>query len=118
MDVLTNLLGPNVDIEKETLATDAEEEASFMKKMEEAMSPRNAITPDLKIDDRDLKEYPNFFEFCLDPKGLDQAPLARQLVIFTHLFGEWCPFCSHEIFHNLEDFPVDYPARQAGLRMG
>lgn len=89
-EVLTALFGKNVDIESEVIAADIADEDNFQRKLAAALSPANSIPPDLKIDDRDLKEYPNFFEFCMDPQGLDQAPLARQLVIFTHLFGEYC----------------------------
>lgn len=113
MEILTGLIGKNIELDEEMIALDVAAEQSFQTRMNDALSPNNAITPDLKIDDRDLKEYPNFYEFCMDPQGLDQPPLARQLIIFTHLFSEWCPFCSHEIFHTLEAFPVDYPVADA-----
>lgn len=58
------------------------------------LSKGNSIPPDLRIDDRDFKEFPNFLEFCISKQGADQAPFARQLEIATKLFAEWCPKCT------------------------
>lgn len=97
--------------------TSAGDENEMMKNLEsllsEALAPDKLISPDLKVDDRDLPQFPNFYDFCMHPDGLDQAPLAKQLAFFTHLFGEWCPPCSSEIFHDIRDFPVDYPVKEA-----
>lgn len=84
---------------------------SLMSRMESAMSPKNAIAPDLRIDDRDMPQALNFWDFCHNPKFADQDPLPRQLVIASHLFGDYCPRCSNPIFHDIQTFPVDYNLR-------
>ena len=84
---------------------------SLMSRMESAMSPKNAIAPDLRIDDRDLPQALNFWDFCHNPKFADQDPLPRQLVIASHLFGDYCPRCTNPIFHDIQTFPVDYNLR-------
>lgn len=68
------------------------------------------VPPDLRIDDRDLPEFPNFYEWCFSKDGGNQAPFARQLFVATHLFGEWCPRCTKG-FRNIRKVPVDYPAK-------
>lgn len=75
---------------KVDLGTETVQVLDMITMLDQAMSSANAISPDLRIDDRDLKEYPNFWSFCCDPKGLNQPPFAKQLVLFTHLLNEWC----------------------------
>lgn len=58
--------------------------------LDELMNPANKIPFDLKIDDRDLPEFPNFFDFCMSKRGANQVPYARQLALATHLLGEYC----------------------------
>lgn len=48
------------------------------------------VAPDLRIDDRDLKEFPNFYEWCFSKDGGNQAPFAKQLALATHLLAEYC----------------------------
>lgn len=91
-----------------------------------AMDPSNAIPPDLKVDDRDIKQAPNFYTFCMSPKGLNQPPLPKQFALFTHLFNEWCPRkkCTDlKLFADHRDFPTDFkmkdvPERITLLRYG
>lgn len=49
-----------------------------------------------KIDDRDIKRAPNFFEFCVgaDFLAMNPSPFPRQIQMGTLFFGEWCPRCS------------------------
>lgn len=117
IDFLSSVFGENLnletDIEKMVVTDEKSQESSLQEQLKNALSPGNAIAPDLKFNDNDLKLFPNFYEFCMDKKGLNQPPLPKQLVIFTHMFAEWCPFCSNEIFHTLEDFPTDYKVEDA-----
>lgn len=69
------------------------------------------VAPDLRIDDRDLKEFPNFYEWCFSKDGGNQAPFAKQLAFATHLMAEWCPRCSHKAFRNIHKIPVNFPAK-------
>lgn len=91
--------------------------------LNELLNPKNAIPYDLKVDDRDLPEFPNFFEFCASPKGVGENLFARQMTLATHIFGEWCPRCSAKAFRNIERVPVDYktatlPEKVAFLEFG
>ena len=69
------------------------------------------VAPDLRIDDRDLKEFPNFYKWCFSKDGGNQAPLAKQLALATHLMAEYCPRCSHKAFRNIHKIPVNFPAK-------
>ena len=54
---------------KEDTATeeDVATERKLQDLIDEAMSPQKVVPPDLKVDDRDLPEAPNFFTWCMDP---------------------------------------------------
>lgn len=80
-------------------------ELDLMTMVEEALSNPSPIPKDLKIDDGDLKEHPNFYEWCMDSRGANQPPFSRQLGIGLHLFGQWCPRCSHTRFANVNTIP-------------
>ncbi len=54
------------------------DEDSLIKLVDEALSFKTSVAPDLRIDDRDLKEAPNFHAFCMAPHGLGMKPYARQ----------------------------------------
>lgn len=69
------------------------------------------VAPDLRIDDRDLKEFPNFYEWCFSKDGGNQAPFAKQLALAIHLMAEYCPRCSHKAFRNIHKIPVNFPAK-------
>jgi hypothetical protein len=77
----------------------------------EVLSSGARVAPDLRIDDRDLKEFPNFYEWCFSKDGGNQAPFAKQLALATHLMAEWCPRCSHKAFRNIHKIPVNFPAK-------
>lgn len=57
------------------------------------------IPRDLRVDDRDLPEYPNFFQFVTDRNGANVEPFSLQLTVATHVFAEYCPNCSHPRFN-------------------
>lgn len=88
------------------------QELQLVKMLDQAFASHNKVPPDIRIDDRDVPEFPNFFEFCMSKDGLDTPPFARQLAIGLHLFGEWCPNkrCSSPRFMDITNVPVDFPA--------
>ncbi len=92
--------------------SDNKDEMDLVKLLDDAFSSRNRVPPDIKIDDRDIPEHPNFFDFCMSKKGLDTPPFARQLAIGLHLFAEFCPNkkCTNPKFRDIKNVPVDYPA--------
>ena len=73
----------------------------------ELMSSSGKVPSDLKIDDRDLKEFPNFLEFTTSKEGLDIKPFSKQLALGLMCFAEYCPHCSHPSFNpsNLNKIP-------------
>lgn len=99
------------------------DEKSLISAVESIIDNGSGVPADLKVDDRDLAEYPNFFEFSIDPQGLGNPPLNRQLAIATHVFGEWCPPCSHPKFRRIDTTPLssnirDFPDKVSFLRWG
>ena len=61
---------------------------------------------DLKIDDRDIPQAPNFFTFLTSPKylNIEPYPFAKQLEIGTRMFAEYCPKCSNPAY--IDNVPV------------
>lgn len=84
-------------------------ETDLIKLVNEALSFKTSVAPDLKIDDRDLKEAPNFHAFCMSPHGLGMKPFARQSYIGMKLFHDYCPDCSPDkkFIKSIEHCPVD-----------
>ncbi|QJT70863.1 hypothetical protein GR7B_00065 [Vibrio phage vB_VcorM_GR7B] len=70
------------------------DELNLIEQLEQVLSSGLVVPPDLRIDDRDIKEHPNFFRWCMSPTGADQAPFARQLELATKMFAEYCPDCT------------------------
>ena len=82
-------------------------ETELIDYMNDIINNPNPIPKDLKFDDSDLKEFPNFYEWCMSPRGANNPPFARQLAIGIHLFGEYCPNkkCSSPRFGNIYTVP-------------
>ena len=107
----------NIFFDERDFKEDTEEDIASERRLQDligdAMSPQKVVPPDLKIDDRDLPEAPNFYTWCMDHRFLNYAPYAKQLIIATHLFAEWCVHCSSPLAHSIEEFPRDYPVESA-----
>jgi intein/homing endonuclease len=86
------------------------QELKLEKIWNEVLKSNNRVPPDLKIDDRDLKEYPNFFTFVTDKDGLGNVgvPFARQLWFITSLLSEACgnPKCTSDDWWDVEKVPL------------
>lgn len=89
-------------------------ERQLISYLDDVLENPTPIPRDLKFDDSDMKEYPNFYEWCMDKNGsnLSSAPFARQLAIAIHLFSEWCPDCSHERFQSVYTVPYKASAEK------
>ena len=59
-----------------------------------AVDPHTKLLRDTRVDDRDIKEFPNYMEFITSKKGLGLTPYARQIIIPTFLLGEYCFHCT------------------------
>lgn len=62
--------------------------------------------PDYRVDDRDLKEFPNFWSFCIAREGLNTRPFARQFWTLTQVLGDACPTCSNPKWQDIKNIPV------------
>lgn len=67
--------------------------------IDDLLGQTNYLPPDIFIDDREIPEAKNAYEFfydprfiqnCMPPKGL----FVRQLQILTNLYAEYCPRCT------------------------
>lgn len=98
----------NTDAYDETQADTSLDLSSLI---DDVLASKSRIAPDLRVDDRDLKEFPNFYSWCFSKEGGNQAPFAKQLAFATHLLGEYCSRCSVKSFRNIAKVPVDFDAK-------
>lgn len=92
-------------------ATTDSTELDMLKVLDDIYDPRNKVIRDLRVDDRDLKEFPNFWDFTTSLKGLDSALFSRQLFACLMLFHEICPKCSNPKYvKHIKDVPLDIKA--------
>lgn len=61
----------------------------------QAVDPSTKLLRDLKFDDRDIPEFPNYWDFITSKRGLHMMPYSRQLFAVLMLFSEICPKCSN-----------------------
>lgn len=62
--------------------------------IEELLSNESPLPRDLRMDDREVPEAANIFEFIIDKKFLGVRLFARQMEIALRTEGEICPKCS------------------------
>lgn len=86
------------------------------KLMDEAVDPLTGMMRDLRVDDRDLPLAKNFFEFSTE-FSKSNPPWARQMLIMTILFGEFCPRCSDKKWLRLENVDPSFPTRELPERI-
>lgn len=88
-----------------------EELREFENVILKAINGNQSVPVDLRIDDSDIKEAANYYDWVFGDLGIQFKPFARQMWIALKLFGEMCPRCSHpDWFNNIESVPVDYKA--------
>lgn len=77
--------------------------------LDNLFDPNTKVMYDLKVDDREFKEYPNLYTFCSDPKGLNVPLWSRQIWITSWVLNEICPACSKykKVEHVPKDVPID-----------
>lgn len=87
-------------------------ELDLEKVLDEIYDTNNRVMRDLRVDDRDIKEFPNFWDFTFSNKGLDAPLFSRQLFACLSLFHEICPTCSNpKYMKHIKDVPVDIKAK-------
>jgi hypothetical protein len=86
-------------------------ELDLVKTLDEIYDPHNRIMRDLRVDDRDLKEFPNFWAFTYSKQGLDAPLFSRQLYACLMLFHEICTTCSNPKYvKHIRDVPLELKA--------
>ena len=70
--------------------------ASFdiMEMLSKEMSEDSMVSSDIRINDRDFTQAPNFYQWCVGEKYLKQKPYLEQAIIGLQVFAEFCPRCS------------------------
>lgn len=80
------------------------------------------VSPDIKIDDSDHPQAPNFFTFCIGDKFLKQKPFLEQAIIATIVFADYCPRCSDTEWlfhtHKVTDTLTKFQKKVALLELG
>lgn len=65
------------------------------------------VSSDIKINDRDFAQAPNFYTFCISDKFINQKPYVEQAIIGTRVLAEYCPDCTDmewfEHTHKVDD---------------
>lgn len=114
---ISNLWGDGLELNKlvekdkkarkaDTIFDAEKEELNLVGMLDDLFDRKTNQMYDLEIDDRDFKEYPNFYEFCMDENGANSQLWARQFYLCLTLLGEYCPTCSHPKYSkNIRDFP-------------
>lgn len=86
-----------------------EEVGEFESMINSALSSNRLVPLDLAVDDGDVPEAANYYDWCYGNLGIKFNPFARQLWIAAKLFGEICPHCSDpKWYHDIENVPVDF----------
>lgn len=71
--------------------------------LKSVLKDKRMVSPDIKIPEGDFLEAPNFYEWCVSDKFLNQKPFLMQAWIGIQLFAEWCPKCSdHDWINNMK----------------
>ena len=83
-------------------------ELDLVAELDQIYDPRHKIMRDLKVDDRDLPEAANFFEFCNSGRFIEAPLFSRQMYAMSTLFHEWCPHCSNKKYTaHIRDVPLN-----------
>lgn len=91
---------------------DEKTELDLVKVLDEIYDPNNRVMRDLRVDDRDLVEFPNFWDFTFNKRGLNAPLFSRQLYACLMMFHEICPSCSNPKYvKHIRDVPLDMHAK-------
>ena len=83
-------------------------EIDLIAALDEVFDSKTKQPRNLKVDDRDLKEFANYKAFFTGTTwGLKVRPFPRQLFITSALFQEICPFCTDKKLLSILSIPVD-----------
>lgn len=114
-DGTSRIYSPIVDVKDE-------DEDSLVKMVEEVLTNKQGsglVPHDLKIDDRDMPEFANFYQWSIDPNGSGIKPFSRQLWVGARAFSEICVHCSPDTdwATDILSVPVDAEIHELGERI-
>ncbi len=87
---------------------------------EEVLNNKSPFPKDIKINDDELPEFCNFYDYFFHPvyglKLSEFEPFSRQMWIGIKLFADYCPHCTRKYMKsnymdNIENVPVDQKGR-------
>lgn len=83
--------------------------------MLDSLDSESGVPPDLRVDDRDMVEFKNFYEYIYnDSYPSSIKPFARQMHIILKLFADYCPKCTPKRSNWMESIynvPIDADSR-------
>lgn len=83
-------------IEERRAAEMNQRELNLEQIVDDILSSKSIVPRDYKIDDSDLPDFKNVYDFVFNeryPLGIELFP--RQMWMGVMLFSDWCPRCSH-----------------------
>lgn len=104
------------------LPNDSDSGFNIAKTIKDIVENDKVVSSDIKINDRDFLQAPNFYTFCLSEKYLKQKPFIEQAILGTRIFAEFCPRCTDmEWFdhtHRVDDSLLKFEKKVALLEKG
>lgn len=90
--------------------------------IKDMVSSNTMVSSDIKINDRDFPQAPNFYTFCRSEKYLNEKPFLEQAVLGTRILAEYCPDCTDmdwfEHTHKVNDSLAKFERKVALLEKG
>lgn len=110
------LFGQAIPGEEDARAAEAAEEARSAEMsrreldleviVDDILSSKSIAPRDYKIDDSDLPDFKNVYDFCFNASyPLEIELFSRQMWLGVMLFSDWCPRCSHPGVGNIIPHP-------------
>lgn len=82
-------------------------ELDLISVLDDIYDVKSNVMRDLKVDDRDMVEFPNFWDFTYSKQGLDAPLFSRQLYACMMLLHEICSTCSNPKYvKHIKDVPL------------
>lgn len=91
--------------------------------IDEIVKSDTVVSSDIKISDRDFVQAPNFYQFCVSDKFLNQKPYVEQAIIGIRILAEFCPDCTdmewfdhtHKVDDSLHTFETKVALMDKGI---
>lgn len=110
----SNLILPNSNSQLKKAQSDVES------MFEEVLANKSPFPKDIKINDQELPEFKNFYDYFFHPtyglKLIEFEPFSRQMWIGIKLFADYCPRCTTKYMksnymESIDNVPVNQKSR-------